>query len=978
MPESVVMPFEVCVDWDDNGNFTTAGDDISAYVHTISTQSGLLDNLLQSRIGQVGQCSLLLNNTDRVFTPLNTDSPYFGKMIPNRQIRIRISEDTTFYDVWRGYIWSFEPESGGNDAAGPIDGFTCTVLCKNEMAHIQDEGIVMPLQDDIRSDTLVRHVVNYALEAPNATRLIELDSNPANNDTLVLYDEDNTAYTFTFKTALSGDNQVLIGADLTATLTNLKDAINKGEGAGTRYSSNITMPRIITADPSYETKYSNNFIDSDVLLRHNVSTKDKLAQSFKVPITDTYLQATVYLKKFGSPTGTLTLSIQSSDGTNPTGTLVASGASGTVSESILSTGTYVPAFFNFSENIALVADVEYFLVLETDRAASGANYVAWGADGSSPSYPDGSMRSESGAVWSAESKDANFILGDNEITLTAVLPGSVGNSYRAANTGTWTTSLGGSLSVSVSGTDEEIGDVGGTAYLWAQQYTPPGTGTLSSLTVTLGPTVNSPFGDMYCYICPDSGGVPDFFSYLMQTQFSPVPSSPNDIFISSTVTGDPSTKYWIVLEVVNAQGTDDAYTWQGNNTDLYLSHESAFSTDGGSNWTADFAQDFEFSVIYTPDNFSGGVDYPAHNPPSLEAGANTFQYAADNWDSQNLNAMSALQQITDSEWGALLYIDKAGKIIYKNRHILFTQANDTPALTLSSEQVGMSASSSADQIYNKVSVTVTPLATLSTGVIAVAKSVVAAPGLTGLTERWNASQVIRDQPGTVVVKLPFVDPGTGERMGGLSVITPLEPTTDWTANEDPSGTSVDYTGSAVLSLSAAIVGSNVEITITNRALGPLFFTKLQVRGVGLVRYSPDTQLVEDVDSQTTYKLKRTHAITLPFTSTLDAFPRNLADYLLGKYKDPVYRIEKITFREYNKIGDVNLFSLGICDVLTISDYMTALTAEKYMITGIEHTEISQYTTGEITFTVHPLGDVTYWLLGVAGFGELGETTRLGL
>jgi hypothetical protein len=218
--------------------------------------------------------------------------------------------------------------------------------------------------------------------------------------------------------------------------------------------------------------------------------------------------------------------------------------------------------------------------------------------------------------------------------------------------------------------------------------------------------------------------------------------------------------------------------------------------------------------------------------------------------------------------------------------------------------------------------------------------------------------VIRNQPGTTVVKLPFVDPSTGQSLTALSVVTPLAPTTDYLANENSDGNGVDYTGSIYIKFSIAIIGSNAEITITNTAIGPLHVTRLQVRGVGLNRYNPSFAIAEE--ELAAGENRRSLSITLPFASTDgNTFPEALSHYLLSKYKDPVYRVQSIRFTELNLINDVNLFSLEIGDVITVTDYMTGVSAAKYLITGINYPQLSLGSTGDIEFTIHDLGDVVY-------------------
>lgn len=1006
LTDAVEMTLIVECDFADDGTWT----DISEFVELASVSVGIHEDLLSSRIAAVGQCTLTVKNEDRRFSPLNTEGPYYGQLLPNRPIRVRawtpdgsdkpwipndiaplslagafadnVDDTASVYPIFRGYVWSWNPESGGADQDGPIGGFNCVIQCQDELVHVLDEGIVMPLQTSILSSTLIRHIINIALKATVATALITMLAIPSNNNTFVV-----NGTTLTWKTTLSGgSNEVLIGATLADSTTNLKDAINQGDGAGTRYSSTITLPRIVTATAGYASGYDSGNVDTNVYLRGNtgaggtttvtavdnaiiivgngsgifgvhvdtwmaqsftvtggrltqftvefganegsptgtvtwqlhadssgspgtvltsgtftptqnsnntisiglngialqssttywlslhstatqstdvfwevngrndnpyangtlktssggsgwtepvgsptfdaffsvtteaVTTKDKLAQSFQVSVAQALSSLGIYLRKIGTPTGTLTLRIESDASGSPSGALVDANAETTLSEASLAT-SFASVTFTFSAPPSILSSTTYWLVLSTSRSASATDFVAWGADASSPGYTSGEMKSYASSTWSAESKDAAFNLGVNSVVLQATLRGTVGNAYTLSKTGSWAT---------------------------------------------------------------------------------------------------------------------------------------------------------------VPSVLSGGEDFPLATPPDLETGQNTFQYAGDNWDSDKTNAMTALQQTVDSEFLSMLWVDRDGRIKFKNRNYIFTQANITPALTLSSEQTGMDGGLTADEIFNIVEVVYTPLATLSSGIIASAKSAIAAPGLTGLTERWNPTQVLRDQAGTVVAKLPFIDPGTGEKIGALSIITPLVATTDWTANEAADGSGVSYTGSARLKFSVSIVGSNAEVTIYNDALGPIYITQLNIRGVGLHRYNPSSALVEDATSQDTYRIKRRFTVTLPFASTAGAFPQNLAGYLLSKYKDPAYRIHQISFQELNKIGNVNLFSLNIGDVIEVTDYMTAVSEAKYIITGINYPQLGQGSTGEIVFTVFPLADVTFWLLGVTGFSELGETTRLGL
>jgi len=132
-----------------------------------------------------------------------------------------------------------------------------------------------------------------------------------------------------------------------------------------------------------------------------------LAQSFEVTGTQTVKTVDLWLKKTGSPTGTLTLRIETDNAGEPSGTLAHANLTTTLAESSLS-ASYGDMTFAFSTGASISGSTPYWLVLSTDRSASETNYVSWGADGSSPSYADGEMMSELSSSWSAESKDAVF------------------------------------------------------------------------------------------------------------------------------------------------------------------------------------------------------------------------------------------------------------------------------------------------------------------------------------------------------------------------------------------------------------------------------------------------------------------------------------------------------------------------------------------------------------------------------------------
>ena len=95
--------------------------DVTSYVRGMDISRGVPDDwTLQAD----GSATVTLSNRDRRFDPFNTTGPYYGNLLPRRQIRIRATHASTTYDVFRGFIAGWPPEwtDAGTDS-------TVTLFC---------------------------------------------------------------------------------------------------------------------------------------------------------------------------------------------------------------------------------------------------------------------------------------------------------------------------------------------------------------------------------------------------------------------------------------------------------------------------------------------------------------------------------------------------------------------------------------------------------------------------------------------------------------------------------------------------------------------------------------------------------------------------------------------------------------------------------------------------------------------------------
>ena len=85
----------------DPGSWT----DVTAFMRSFTTNRGRPHELDRT---QAGTLDVELRNTDRRFDPTYSGGPYFGNVLPMKQVRLRATFSAVTYDLFRGYVedWS--------------------------------------------------------------------------------------------------------------------------------------------------------------------------------------------------------------------------------------------------------------------------------------------------------------------------------------------------------------------------------------------------------------------------------------------------------------------------------------------------------------------------------------------------------------------------------------------------------------------------------------------------------------------------------------------------------------------------------------------------------------------------------------------------------------------------------------------------------------------------------------------------------
>lgn len=226
---------KVLVDWNGDGLFSHALSNITNYVKSTSIKLGRSTET--QLVATVGRCSIVLDNSSRLFSPLYSTGGLYGKLLPRRKVKVYARYNGVDYPIFTGWIDSISPDAGIRLKR------ECEIECVDMLAILQGHNLNMPVLRNVRADTAIKHVLNTVFGMTRATGSVAYAANPSAGATITV---NGTVYTYRASVS-STPNEVLIGASLAATLDNLKRAVN-GEGSTTAvYGPNTTQPAYIQA-----------------------------------------------------------------------------------------------------------------------------------------------------------------------------------------------------------------------------------------------------------------------------------------------------------------------------------------------------------------------------------------------------------------------------------------------------------------------------------------------------------------------------------------------------------------------------------------------------------------------------------------------------------------------------------------------------------------------------------------------------------
>ncbi len=344
----------------------------------------------------------------------------------------------------------------------------------------------------------------------------------------------------------------------------------------------------------------------------------------------------------------------------------------------------------------------------------------------------------------------------------------------------------------------------------------------------------------------------------------------------------------------------------------------------------------------------------------VETGIGVFPIAFDGGTGQKLTVRERVNQLCLSEGGycyPLGDMSEGGTVRFESRR--HRASNPQVLYTLSDDMVGVIVPGSRGDVYRSVRVTVHPTNDLN----------LASPIV--LFALQTSSTVLQPGETNDTIFGPYRDPDTRDQIGGLATDPAYDPVavTDYTMNSQQDGTGTDLT--AYFTVDASRTAAGVRFTITNSGTLAGYLTKLQQRGLPIIRY---TALIEKTVAGSYGD--QVLELDLPYSADVN-FAADMATYLAGLLKTPFARADSVTF-----LANKNTAAMDAAltrepgDRVAISETVTGLADARFTINSVR----LEYAAPHLlwcTWGLEAAGRQAFWLWGVPGASEWDETTVYG-
>tara|TARA_R110002012_G_scaffold77737_2_gene197855 strand:+ start:3343 stop:4914 length:1572 start_codon:yes stop_codon:yes gene_type:complete len=104
-----VGTYVLAVDWNNDGDFSDSGENITARTMKVEWKRG--NDYASQLVGKAvaGTLNATLNNVSGDYSTFNTSSPLTGNLLPGRKVKLTGNDGTTTRTLWQGFLESIQP-----------------------------------------------------------------------------------------------------------------------------------------------------------------------------------------------------------------------------------------------------------------------------------------------------------------------------------------------------------------------------------------------------------------------------------------------------------------------------------------------------------------------------------------------------------------------------------------------------------------------------------------------------------------------------------------------------------------------------------------------------------------------------------------------------------------------------------------------------------------------------------------------------
>jgi hypothetical protein len=148
----------IAIDWDRDGSFSSQYDDVTNDV--ISAQWFLGEKKPYQDTADDSTLTLVLDNSDKRFSPENGSSLLAGKLTPFKPVRVQSDDGSTVRTHWIGWIESIQPKVNLFGAR------TVEITAAGAMQFFKAAETALELQENLRTDEIIVALITEVVIPP--------------------------------------------------------------------------------------------------------------------------------------------------------------------------------------------------------------------------------------------------------------------------------------------------------------------------------------------------------------------------------------------------------------------------------------------------------------------------------------------------------------------------------------------------------------------------------------------------------------------------------------------------------------------------------------------------------------------------------------------------------------------------------------------------------------------------------------------